>query len=415
VSLASTRYRGLRIVVFVLLSLYSLFLLWHIASGIDKRFQWDFKTHYCAARVSEMGLNFYDQPYLRHFCSPDVQQYYSYTPLSIWFFRFFALFDYPTAYLIFFILKLVVLAGLLFLWKKIFLEEEGDLGFFVFALLAFNSALYVDLLAGNISLLEQLGLWLGFFFLLRRKLFLFGLCVVVIANFKVVPLAFLILLLFLGGKKKLLHFFGWLAGFVALQAVSFAASPFLFKQFLRVFFSMLHETHSILNPSTFVWVENLLRSYYPKVVGSAPPSVVIFTVFIMLAALIIWLTGRALSRLKRQRGIDTDKIKIIIFICCLAYALLMPRFKDYSYVLLLVPAYFALKKFSVGLGRVFLFALIILSVPETVNLPGFQEIFKYVWGYSPLWAAVVVWVLYLRHAFSLKKLHPGSMIASPNV
>jgi hypothetical protein len=398
---ASPRYRGLRIVVFVLLSLYSLFLLWHVASGVDKRFQWDFKTYYCAARVAEIGLNFYDQPYLRHFCSPDVQQYYNYTPLSIWFFRFFALFDYPTAYLLFFILKILVLAGLLFLWKKIFLEAEGDLGFFIFALLAFNNALYVDLLTGNISLLEQLGLWLGFFFLLRRRLFLFGLCVVGVANFKVIPLVFLILLLFLGEKKKFLHFFGWLAGFIVLQAVSFAISPFLFKQFLHVFFTMLRETRSILNPATFVWLQDLFHSYYPKVVGGAPPILAVYAAFALAALIIIWLTGRALSRLKRQPGLESEKI--VIFLSCTAYALLIPRFKDYSFVLLLVPAYFALKKYSGGLGRVFLFVLMILSIPDTVNLPGLQEIFKYVWGYAPLWAAVVVWILYLRHAFSLKE------------
>ena len=395
------KFSASKVVVLVLLGLYSLFLLWKIAGGIDQRYQWDFKTHYCAAHVAEMGLNFYDQPYLRHFCSPDVQQYYSYTPLSIWFFRFFSLFDYPTAYLLFFILKVLALAGLFFLWKKIFLETEGDLGFFVFALLAFNSALYVDLLTGNISLFEQLGLWLGFFFLLRRKLFLFGLCVVLVANFKVVPLAFLILLLFLAEKKKYLHFFGWLAGFFGLQAVSYALSPFLFKEFLRVFFSMLRETSGALNPSTFVWLQNLIRSYYPRVLGSAPPVLLSYVVFTLAAVVIVWLTGQALGRLKRRGGLETEKVAI--FLSCMAYALLLPRFKDYSYVLLLVPAYFALKKYSGGLGRVFLFGLMILSVPEFVNLPGFKEIFEQVWGFMPMWAAVVIWILYLRHAFSLSK------------
>jgi hypothetical protein len=242
---------------------------------------------------------------------------------------------------------------------------------------------------------------LGFFFLLRRRLFLFGLCVAVVANFKVIPLAFLVLLLFLEEKKKFLHFFGWLAGFLALQAISYAVSPFLFKQFLRVFFTMLGETRSSLNPATFVWLEDLFRSYYPKVVGSAAPRMAVYAAFALVAGLIIWLTGRALSRLKRQGGLEADKI--VVFLPCTAFALLMPRFKDYCYVLLLVPAYFALKKYSDGLGRVFLFVLMILSIPDTVNLPGFQEIFKYVWGYAPLWAAVVIWILYLRHAFSLKE------------
>jgi hypothetical protein len=90
----------------------------------------------------------------------------------------------------------------------------------------------------------------------------------------------------------------------------------------------------------------------------------------------------------------------MVFLSCAAYALLMPRFKDYSYVLLLVPAYFALKKTVGGLGRVFFFALMILSVPEYVNLPGLKEVFEQLWRFMPLWAAAAVWVLYLRVAFS---------------
>jgi hypothetical protein len=72
--------------------------------------------------------------------------------------------------------------------------------------------------------------------------------------------------------------------------------------------------------------------------------------------------------------------------------------------LLLVPAYFALKKYSGGLGRVFLFGLMILSVPEYVNLPGLKEVFEQVWGFMPMWAALVIWILYLGHAFSLNKI-----------
>jgi len=392
------KYGIFKLVILVLLCLYSLFLLLNIATGINQRFQWDFKTYYCAAHVAGLGLNYYDPAYLRHFCSMDVQQYYNYTPLTIWFFRFFNLFDYPTAYLLYFLLKVVALAGLLFVWKKLFLEKEGDLGFFVFALLAFNNALYVDLLAGNISLFEQLALWLAFFFLLRRRLFLFGLCLVVIANFKVVPLAFLILLLFLEDKKKFIYFFGWLGAFAGLQVVSYVFSPFLYKEFLRVFFSMLRETSGILNPSAFVWLQNLLRSYYPKVMGTLPPPALVYSVFALVAAAIIWLSGRAVFRLRRRES--PEAAKIIVFLSCVAYALLMPRFKDYSYVLLLVPAYFALKKMVGGLGRILFFALMILSVPEHVNLPGFKEIFEQVWYIFPLWAAATVWILYLRYANS---------------
>lgn len=376
--------------------LYAAVLLLGIGRGLDDKLQWDFKSHYCAAQVSELGLNFYDEPFLRHYCSPDASQYYSYTPLSIWFFRFFSLFPYGAAYYLFFGLKILALTALLFLWMKYFLEEEADPGFYLFALLAFNGALYLDLRAGNVSLFEQLGLWLGFFFLLKKRPALFGLCVVLAASFKVVPLAFLGLLLFLGGRKKLLHLGGSLLAFLGLQALSFALNPFLFKEFLRVFFTMLREVRGITNPSTFVWIQDVLNGASGALFGRPASPLLVFGAFLLLAALVAALTWAAVARLRKMPGRVAEKEMIFLF--CLAYSLIMPRFKDYSYILLLVPAYFALKTHAAGVGRVVLFGLAVLSTAGNTSLPGFEVVFRYLWNYFPLLTAAVFWALTLRSA-----------------
>jgi len=407
---SASQPRPLRVLVPGLVFLYAAFLLLGIGRGLDDRLQWDFKSHYCAAQVHELGLNFYVEPYLRHFCSPDASQYYSYTPLSIWFFRFFSLFPYGTAYGLFFGLKVLALAALLLLWMRHFLEEEADPGFYLFILLAFNGALYLDLRAGNVSLFEQAGLWLGFFFLLKKKPALFGLCVVLAASFKVVPLAFLGLLLFLGGRKKLLHLGGSLLAFLGLQALSFALNPTLFKDFLRVFFTMLREVRGITNPSMFVWVQDALNSAAGTFFGRPAPPSVVYGAFVLLAALVVFLTWKALTRISKRTGRETDKAALFLF--CLAYALIMPRFKDYSYILLLVPAYHALKKHAAGLGRVFLFGLAALSVAGNTSLPGFEVVFRYVWDYFPLLTAVVFWVLSLRSAFNFHEAASPSSSAT---
>jgi len=388
--------RLLHIWALVGFSLYAAFLFFSIIRGIDHGSQWDFKSHYCAAQVHKLGLNFYDEPYLRHYCSPDASQYYSYTPLSIWFFRFFNLFPFSTAFYLFLALKALALAALFVIWTRIFLEKEADPGFFVFSLLAFNGALFLDLRAGNVSLFEQLGLWLGFFFLLRKKPALFGLCVVLVATFKVVPLIFLALLLVVKEKKKALYFGGSLLVFAALQGLSFALNPFLGKEFFRVFFSMLRETRGITNPSSFLWLQEVVDSSSLSVFGRQAPNLLIFGLWAAVSGLIVFLTWKALSRIRRNPGGDSDKA--VIFLFCLAYALLMPRFKDYSYILLLVPAYFALKKYAAGLGRVFLFVLAGLSVAENTSLPGFEVVFRHFWNYFPLFTGAVFWALYLRRA-----------------
>lgn len=389
--------RPLRLLALIGFFLYSAFLLVTVARGIDERYQWDFKSHYCAAQVHKLGLNLYDEPYLRHYCSPDASQYYSYTPLSIWFFRFFNLFPFETAYYLFLALKVLALAALFVIWTRIFLEKEADPGFFVFALLAFNGALFLDLRAGNVSLLEQLGLWMGFYFLLKKKPALFALCVILVATFKIVPLVFLGFLLLMREKKKVLYFAGSLLVFAAIHGLSFALSPELHKEFLRVFLTMLREIRGITNPSTFVWVQDAVNGAHSVLfAGAAPPSLV-YGAFGLAAAVILFLTWRAAVRFRKDQDRDSDKA--VVFLFCLAYALVMPRFKDYSYVLLLVPAYFALKKYAAGLGRVFLFGLAVLSVAQNTSLPGFQVVFGYLWNYIPLFTAVVFWGLYLRHAF----------------
>ncbi len=389
-----------RSLIIIAFSLYSALLIFSVARGIGMKYQWDFKSHYCAAQVHKLGLNFYDEPYLRHYCSPDASQYYSYTPLSIWFFRFFALFPYPRAYHVFLFLKVLALAGLFLLWIKVFLEEEADAGFLVFALIAFNGALYLDLRAGNISLFEQLGLWLGFFFLLKKKPVLFGLCVILAASFKVVPLVFLGILLIFGRRKYIISFAGSLLAFGLLHGLSYAAQPFLFKEFLRVFFTMLRETRGITNPSTFVWLQNVLDGISAAVSNKAPSGFLIYGTFSLLAAAILFMTWKALKRLKTEPGRNSEKAVIYLF--CFTYALIIPRFKDYSFILLLVPAYFALRKYAAGLGRIFLFALAGLSVAENTSLPGFEVVFRHLWNFFPLLTAAVFWTLYLRQAHLMK-------------
>ena len=355
--------------------------------------QWDFKTHYYAAEVDEAGLNFYDRPYLHHFARSPVTQYYSYPPLSIWFFRFFSLFKYRTAYTLFLCLKCIILLSLIILWQKEFLQAKGGVFFYVFLVFAFNGALYIDLAAGNISLFEQFGLWFAFFFFLRQRYMTFCLLVLLVSIFKVVPIFFLIVLLLSHEKKKYVYFLGSVAVFLFVHFISYLMNPFLFGEFVRIFSDMLREKRGITNPSTYVFLNSVFNRLNQRTGLNLPP-VILPAVFLLVAIGIIFISWKAYLRLKQMPV--TDRGRLMIFLTCLVYALLIPRFKDYSYTLLLVPAYFVLMNLTEKKGAVFFFILMILTIPGHANPPGIEVLSEFFWNFYPLVLAYLVWILLMQ-------------------
>jgi len=77
---------------------------------------------------------------------------------------------YKSAFHIFLIAKCILLTGLIYFWKREFIKTNAYALFGLFCLFAFNSAVYRDLIAGNINLVEQVLLWLAFFFYMKHRL-----------------------------------------------------------------------------------------------------------------------------------------------------------------------------------------------------------------------------------------------------
>ncbi len=359
-------------------------------------YQWDFKTHYYAAEVAEAGLDFYDRPLLRRFARSPVQQYYSYPPLSIWFYRIFSLFNFRTGYTLFLLIKCLALAGLVMLWQKTFLPERGRVFFFAFILFAFNGALIVDFTAGNISLLEQFLLWCAFFFFLKRKPFPFCVLVLLAATFKIIPLFFLILLPLSSMKRKYLYFLGAFAAWGFLQGVSYLMDPLLFGEFLKIFRGMVKEWRGITNPSTYVLLNNIAAGLREKT-GITLPPIVLPVIFGMIVSVILMISWAAYRRLRSRPEAQRDRL--LIFLACLVYALILPRFKDYSYTLLLVPAFYCLIELTSQKGPAFFFMLMVLTIPGHANAPGSEVASRFLWNFYPLFLAYLIWALFLIEIF----------------
>jgi len=374
-----------------LLAAYAVFAIWNIHLHKDTN-QWDFKAHYFAGQAHALGQNPYHRALLRHLAGSRVPQWYGYPPQVIWLFRFFNLFSFPVAYDVFLIFKVLLLAGLLFLWRKHFLAETAGPAFYLFALLAFNQTIYVDFLAGNTSLLEQAGLWAAFYFFLKGRLPAFCALIVLAANLKLTPIVFILLLLLKQERKKYLYIAASFVAFFGIQAAALLASPFA-KDFLGLLVALERDSGGINNPSTYTFSKKVSRMA-AGVIGGLDPAPMGRILFIVAVGFVLFFSGRAFLRLAGSRRPDRDRLAV--FLACLTLCLISPRMKDYYYIILIVPAYYALKKAVKPGSAALLFLLFCLSLPTTNNLPGLTPVWRLFWDYFPFVSALAVWMLTLR-------------------
>ena len=102
-----------------------------------------------------------------------------------------------------------------------------------------------------------------------------------------------------------------------------------------------------------------------------------------------------LTAVVRLRSVSSHgDFRAMLFFGCVTIALISPRFKDYSYLLLIVPAYFAIRHSAVL--RSWPLALALLCLPQHHKLPFFYSAFEsLIWPYFPLLLAYGVWLLYV--------------------
>lgn len=368
-------FTHLKRIISTLLLLYTAYCITKIFSpGI---YQWDFRTYYYAAKTFLSGLNPYDIDNLSTIAQKEITLKFLYPPITLYFFSFFTIFEYNIAYYLFLLLKLLLVFFLIYLWKRYFFNNDVDIFFYLLCLFAFNATLYLDIRAGNISILEQFFLWLGFYFLIKEKYLSFCFFIVLASIFKLQPIIFLLLLLFTNYKKRYLLL---LNSTIFILCLTYFSNPSLFISFLNN--SITVDERGIINPSTFA----LIRDIYKGFVGVNFLSIELFIYFIIVVS-IINISYKYFKKIENK--------KIVVFFSCVVFALISPRFKDYSYILLIPPTYFIIKNTSIKAYPI-LILLIILS-SKYITLP-FYGLFleKLIWRYYPLVLAYLIWFLYLN-------------------
>lgn len=381
------------IAVTILLLVYFVSLILHV-SAHDDQYLWDFRTHREAGKILAAGSNPYDAENL--FPKARTRFLYTYPPVTLFFYRLFAIPDYKTAFHIFLIGKFLILIGLVYFWKRELLKEDGNVLFYVFCLLAFNSTVFLDMIAGNINLVQQALLWLGFSFYIKGRYKLFCLFTLVAASFKMTPLFFLILMLLPDDKNKYKYFFGAGAVFLGYLLIQYLIVPNLFTGFIKNALIVVGEPGGVV-PSTNKLIAGIFE-VVAKFTGLMLPSAFQSAIFIIIGATVVYFSYKACRRLKKVQ--PNNRALLEVFVVCLVYALIHPRFKDYGYILLLVPSFYVIKNIHYSKIAPFLFILFIMS--NRMMLPIVSSIYDIVWAFFPLMVAYCVWGIYLYEIFSLK-------------
>lgn len=375
------------------LLLYAAVVLMHLTRHPDL-FQWDFKIYYYAAQAFAAGLNPYETANLLRLAPAAInpQLGFAYQPLTLYYFFPFRWLDFPTAYQVFLWGKVVALTGLFFLWRRWFLDPGHGVWLLLFMMVAFNNTVYADLAAGNISVWEQAVLWPALLFFLGGRLGWFSLLIVLLASIKLVPLLF-VGLLFLAEDRRRAYTCLVLSGlgFAALAVLSYLSHPSLFCHFLTQGQGMLSE-RGVINPSTLAFLTAGVTQA-EKVVGVSFPGWTVFALYAAVAAVVITVSGWALHLW--QRAGHPDRTRVAVLFGCVVYALVAPRLKNYSYILLMAPAFFILWRSHLASTPHFLLTLMLFS--PYPSLPGLEAMAAKLLPYYCLFLAYLVWGLYVRY------------------
>lgn len=363
---------------------------------VPNTFQWDFTTNYCAAKAYAAGLDPYSGKTVNEIAKTSLNLY-TYPYFMLWLFMPFTLFDYNVACQLFLFIKCILLVGLIYFWRVEFLERDTDLFFYFLCLLGFRSAIYLDFRAGSIHLFELFLEWIAFSCFIKRRMALFCALIVIAAIIKITPVLFLFLLWFTEDKRRHLYFLGSIGAILCATAVSYFSSPLLFEEFVHNALCYLGEENGLIQPSTLAFVKDIIHALADKM-GVVEIQGIHWVAFIALAAAIVALSIRACNAVRSCRFPDKDKI--IIFLACVVYALILPRFKDYYYVLLLLPTYFIVKR--ARNIKAYIPLIVLLLLPSILSgetpLPGlkrFSFLLNIFWEYHPLVVAYFVWGLYI--------------------
>ena len=319
-----TIYRPLIFAITLVTVIYAVKQLFPILDGKE---QYDFRTYYYAAQAYERGFDPYELQSLRDVSGHGIILTFIYPPHFLFILKPLCRFSYSTAYFIFLAAKLLALGVLIRIWSLIVPTKRG--GFWalvVTTLLGYQGAVMVDLVAGNLSIFEQVLIWGGIYFLLRDKTVLGCISILLSSIVKLLTIVLGPLVFIIGRSAK--NFFVWLyvtLAFCLLFLAAYLSQPELWSRFISSTIAASFYEKGHLNPSSLVLSKDIAGRLG---FGNTTATIVyiIWCVFIVC----VWLWAFR----KTHRSEDRYPI---LYITLLAYVVISPKMMLYSLMIALLP------------------------------------------------------------------------------
>jgi hypothetical protein len=359
-------------------------------------YQWDFHMFYGAAMDFAAGKSPYRGSGLSFF----------HPPIMLYVYRLFTYMPVPLAVTVWYLLKLAALGALIFIWNAEFVRLRIQASTVAFFILAYNGAIYADLVAGNVSIFEELLLWFGFACLLRARYLLFSICVIVAAQVKLTPIFFAVLLIAACEKPQWRALFGTLAGFVAVFSLNEWLEPALFRNFWTA--SAQLDERGVDCPSLLALIRDTFDRFFGAPLTNS--SRIDELVFLAMVAGIGAVSWRVL--LSYRRNPSAFDQRLLIYFSCFVFALISPRFKAYTYIVLLVPTlyFFRAVDWRHKVPLAVTLTAVLVMFPQGHSLLPFRFAFQLFNNYLPLFATAAIWLGYvvvLRDSRTRQTLHPS--------
>lgn len=371
-----------------------------VAAGLDY-FQWDFDVYYHAARGFLAGQNFYDLATLRalmaaNHCAPAFQHLsFVYPPITILWFLPFAAVGLGAAQAAYLAGKAVAVVAYVVLGRRLVAQRWLRAAFPLLTALMLDNALWRDLGAGNVALFEAVWLLLAFTALARARPVRFGAALAAAASCKGTLAPLLTVPAFASGPRpfvRALAGFAWLPLGSLVFALLFPAVSRHYAEVSRgLIVPLLLADRGRLNSSAFQFFAELSRLLF----GEVRPTLIALPI-----ALWDVYVAAATWRTLRRRELSAPMSGAL---AVLAYVLLMPRMKDYTYLIAIVPCLWAIERSALG-RRARLALLVYAMLPYDLILglipavadPFVPSFARLPFDFSPLFVCAISWALLTR-------------------
>jgi Glycosyltransferase family 87 len=353
------------------------------------KYQNDFKAYYYASEVVKLEGNPYDLTQVEAQIGYKHPYPFLYQPITLSFFKLFSSCSYHTAHIIWIGLKVICLIILVYLWKSKFLSEEPLWLFLLFVSIAFGFAVMQDLREGNISIIIQTLIWSGFYMIKRNRPVIFCILILLASVFRLFPIFLLFILPLLFGRRGWYYSIASALVMIAVQLLQYVVDPSLYGQWIQAL-QTFAERGTSANPSSYALIGDIADLGTRFGMAQSIVTVTSHIIYLMFISAVLIVSYKFIRQMKTQKNVDFAQI--LIFTSCLVYALIMPRFKTYSFIFLIPVAYYIIKYYSRGLAIAGF--IVLLSLGDNPPIPSL--IYDMFWWYYPFYIAVMLWVIWIR-------------------